>query len=412
MAYTYKPNKYVIYDDSLTFEENYNNDAVITKKKLDNLEQQVKENSAELVFGSISFTDNKEKVKASITFDKTAGEKRIDFVLPVAGIDDITREEVIQTAIDGVFEEFKDEPYVTDDGVLYACGTPIVITAGTDLMNIATWYSHEGIKTLEFPVDNDVYGGDCRFRTDHRASYESTSIVMNSGSVNILCGAGQGACDVGVSTVVVNGGTVNRITGGGSCGNSRDNRTGRVHIILNNVDNDPEVYASSCNLSANTAELLLEINGGTYTKITVGGVDGHTVIAKVVVNGGSIGTLQGINKGLITDLSYEINDGEVTILNLWGSNEESSIMNTKLKVAGGSVTTVNKGENNLGSDVTGTYIAGVIGNEADLAELLPNVNAITSTADILAAIEKVLEDANTYTDKKCAEMDDSQTVPF
>ena len=48
MAYTYKPNKYVKYDDTLTFEENYKNGAVITKEKLDKLEQQVKESSAEI----------------------------------------------------------------------------------------------------------------------------------------------------------------------------------------------------------------------------------------------------------------------------------------------------------------------------------------------------------------------------
>ena len=48
MAYSYKPNNYTVYDNNLTFEENYQNGGVITKEKLDRLEDAVKKASADL----------------------------------------------------------------------------------------------------------------------------------------------------------------------------------------------------------------------------------------------------------------------------------------------------------------------------------------------------------------------------
>lgn len=85
MAYRYKPNKYTIYDESLTFEENYQNDAVITKKKLDRLEEQVKLNSADWGIGQVKYVDKTEDADFSIEFNELEGTHRFNMSIPVRG---------------------------------------------------------------------------------------------------------------------------------------------------------------------------------------------------------------------------------------------------------------------------------------------------------------------------------------
>lgn len=85
MAYRYKPNKYNIYDDSLTFEENYQNDAVITKKKLDRLEDQVKRNSADWSIGTVKYVDRAEDAGFSIDFNEIEGTRRFNMAIPLRG---------------------------------------------------------------------------------------------------------------------------------------------------------------------------------------------------------------------------------------------------------------------------------------------------------------------------------------
>lgn len=85
MAYRYKPNKYTIYDESLTFEENYQNDAVITKKKLDRLEEQVKLSSADWGIGKVKYVDRTEDADFSIEFNELEGTRRINMSIPAKG---------------------------------------------------------------------------------------------------------------------------------------------------------------------------------------------------------------------------------------------------------------------------------------------------------------------------------------
>lgn len=85
MAYGYKPNKYVIYDDTLTFQENYERDAVITKKKLDRLEDQVRLNSADFQIGSVKYVERTEEADFSIDFNEIEGTRRLNMAIPLRG---------------------------------------------------------------------------------------------------------------------------------------------------------------------------------------------------------------------------------------------------------------------------------------------------------------------------------------
>lgn len=85
MAYRYKPNKYVIYDDTLTFQENYERDAVITKKKLDRLEDQVRLNSADLEIGTVKYVERTEEAEFSLDFNEIEGTRRLNMSIPLRG---------------------------------------------------------------------------------------------------------------------------------------------------------------------------------------------------------------------------------------------------------------------------------------------------------------------------------------
>lgn len=85
MAYSYKPNKYVKYDDTLTFEENYQNEAVITKKKLDRLEEAVKLASADWAIGQVKYVDKTEDADFSVEFNELEGTRRLNMSIPLKG---------------------------------------------------------------------------------------------------------------------------------------------------------------------------------------------------------------------------------------------------------------------------------------------------------------------------------------
>lgn len=85
MAYRYKPNKYVIYDDTLTFQENYERDAVITKKKLDRLEDQVRLSSADFEIGTVKYVERTEEADFSLDFNEIEGTRRLNMSIPLRG---------------------------------------------------------------------------------------------------------------------------------------------------------------------------------------------------------------------------------------------------------------------------------------------------------------------------------------
>ena len=82
MAYAYKPNKWAIYDDSLTFEENVERGAVITKEKIDRLEEAVRKYSADVGVGEVTYVDNPDDAQITAKLNEAEGTLRFDFVLP------------------------------------------------------------------------------------------------------------------------------------------------------------------------------------------------------------------------------------------------------------------------------------------------------------------------------------------
>ena len=415
MAYNYKPNKYTKYDDSLTFEENYQNDAVITKEKLDKLEQQVKYNSADIGIGEVKFVETIEEASVTVEFNKVEGTKRFNFAIPVSSTGgggeitevDIKIKNAIDKALKTVFTRRKTEPYATESGTVFACGNAIIVDAdpNDDTKNIISWYSQDGnINMLSIPANQDIYGGSKETDDDTVISYPSTSITINSGRVANVFGGGNSACDIGNAFITINGGTISgRISGAGCSGLTKNNKVGYAHIVLNNCEGTPSVYGGSGEGYGTLGEVLIEVNGGNYNYITAGSSDGYTQIGKVVVNKGNIKILQGCNRGSISNVEFEINGGTIDKMYAYGKGNANPLDNpkvyhSKLTITGGTITELASGVNALeNKDATGTYVDGVIGNqEAALVDLSGLVKSYTQ-AQLMDLVKKALDAAGDAT---------------
>lgn len=100
MAYQYKKNNWNEYDKDRTYQDNLENDAVISKKKLDHMEDGIFMASADLTIGSISIGD---KTSAHIEFNKLVGTKRLNITIDKNSLIDLvpTIEKIILNKKDG-----------------------------------------------------------------------------------------------------------------------------------------------------------------------------------------------------------------------------------------------------------------------------------------------------------------------
>ena len=313
----------------------------------------------------------------------------------------------VNKAVNEVFAKRKTEPYVAENGVVFACGNAITINADTkdDTKNDISWYTVDEIKHLSVTAGGDVYGGSEESVSGVLVTYPSTSITMNGGKVSNIFGGGNGSCDVANTTIVVNGGEITgSVCGAGCTGMAKDNKVGHAHIVINNCTGTPSVYGGSGEGYASTAEALVEINGGTFEKVTAGGSDGYTQVAKVIVNNGTINVLQGCNKGSISDVAFEVYGGEITSMPVWGEGgntdpeDEPKVQNAKLTIMGGTITTLEPGVNTITDrNILGSYVTGVITNQDAALTNMPKLTKTYTTAQLAELVKKALEDAEDST---------------
>lgn len=100
MAYQYKKNNWNEYDKDKTYQDNLENDAVISKKKLDHMEDGIFMANADLTIGSISVGD---KTSAYIEFNKLVGTKRLNITIDKNSLIDLvpTIEKIVLNKKDG-----------------------------------------------------------------------------------------------------------------------------------------------------------------------------------------------------------------------------------------------------------------------------------------------------------------------
>lgn len=300
---------------------------------------------------------------------------------------------------DEVDTKRKTEPYVDDDGDVFACGNAITVDADPQDhgMNTITWVTGDGkTKSISVPNGKSIYGGSDERRTAVTMTYPSASITINGGTVDTVYGGGIGSCDVAVTTVVINGGTISgNVYGAGFCSN-RDNRVGRSHVVLNNCYGTPSVYGGG-NGYASVGEALVEVNGGSYNRVAAGGSNGVVQIGKVVVDGGTIQVLHGCGKGMIADLTHEVYGGTINDMQVWSeggdieSTEYPKIQTARIKIHGGVITTLSHGLNFIsGKTITGEYVDGVIGNQDDALAEIPNLVKVYTHDQLITMLQKAI----------------------
>lgn len=313
---------------------------------------------------------------------------------PVKGIDYFTDED-LKNIKELVAE--KSEPYVDDDvKALFACGVHIMIEdSEEDGMTKASWYDNNGIQNIIFPNTYKVFGGGNGY--ENPVYYPSTSIVMNSGIVNTICGGNLGAGAVGVSTVIFNGGSFssrwNGISGGGfaykaDTSTVYKNITGRAEIIINGSDSSiGTVFGGGASSYAAVGHAKVTVNGGTIDYLTAGGSNGTTDIAEVIVNGGDIVVLQGCNRGWVHDIKIKVNDGVINKLYAGGETEDSNVTaihgKAEVIINGGIITSLTAGTDagiESADKVLGTYVSGCVENESYLALL--NMTKMTTIEEL------------------------------
>lgn len=265
--------------------------------------------------------------------------------------------------------------YDEDTNTFYANGTPIVI-AEVDGNTEISW--NDGANSEVVNATTTVYGGGVA-----GTSFESSSIIMNSGTVANIFGGGEGtateSADVKSVTIVVNGGTVvsylsgskyvgGNVAGGGTLASKVD--TAKIEVKGGNVGavmgggksshagkevgtiSEPEKSLNS------TGTVELSISAGTindanygyglvygggqgysYVKettvnisgtadlskawLTGGGANGRTDTATVNISGGTINIAQSINRGSMIDANVNVTGGTISKLYVGGEDPES-----------------------------------------------------------------------------------------
>lgn len=170
----------------------------------------------------------------------------------------------------------------------------------------------------------------------------TTSITINGGYVQWIHGGGLHKSNTTTSNIVMNGGTVKHIKGGAAdqwvpadCGCTADNRTWHdgdyenspaqtvtANVTINGGTVTGELYGGG-NGYANTNTANVTIKGGNLTTaiVTGGGSNGNTDEAIVTVAGGTVGTVQGINRGTMTNSGIVVTGG--TVENLYAGGDEN-----------------------------------------------------------------------------------------
>lgn len=270
-------------------------------------------------------------------------------------------------------EAAKTPIYDALNNVFYANGTPITIIEENGV-TVISW--DNGFQEVDKEVI--VYGGGVA-----GTSYESSSITMNSGTVASIYGGGKGttteSADVENVSITINGGTIisykegtkyyaGTVYGGGSLSSKTEvvdikvkggtigtlSGGGRATVNSDAVGNKatPEKSPNSTQvvtitISAGTIndanlgygivygggqglsyvnETTINISGNadlSKTWLVGGGSNGRTDYATINVNGGSINTLQTINRGSMIDANVNVTKGTISNFFVGGEDPET-----------------------------------------------------------------------------------------
>ena len=292
-----------------------------------------------------------------------------DYILTEQDKEDIANEVAAMTPIKPIYD--------AELGVLFCNGVGIIITDNGSENVISYDLDSNTTETITIPYNSNVYGGGNGL--DKRVAYPASSIIMYGGQIKTLAGGGLGGSSIGVSSIVINDGKIRFLGGGGMNNKTTDDSTGNTVGFASIVFNGGEVstlYGGGPSGLSQVGHVNIEMNGGTVKWLTASGSNGDTGSTTMNINGGSIMVVQSVNRGTIGFATINVNGGTITNLYGGGETEDSSVdgrsYKTILHVLNGSVEKIAAGTANGVEDasyISGTYAAGIIGNEEEAKNL-------------------------------------------
>lgn len=292
------------------------------------------------------------------------------------------------------------EPYIHGNELILN-GYGAVIEKKDDSTNTAKYFMSGNPKSIDFPAGYNIIGG-CLNDNCH-----SASIIVNSGNIKNIYGGADGDGSVSEVSIVLNGGTVVAVCGAGAPDlqeTGKANHTGKVSIVVNNTDNTVMVYGGGYSYAA-VGETEVIINGGTLNYLTAGGSNGFTGNGKLIVHGGTITTVQAVNRGFVGAADILIDGGTVNALYAGVEPDNGDVMttatgtvgHTTMHLLGGTINGLYAGANDSAKDfdptgiVSGVYYDGVLQDNTQAEKL--NLTKITKSDVEHKDLEQAKQDA-------------------
>ena len=293
-------------------------------------------------------------------------------------------------------------PYIHGNELILN-GYGAVIEKKDDSTNTAKYFMSGNPKSIDFPAGYNIIGG-CLNDNCH-----SASIIVNSGNIKNIYGGADGDGSVSEVSIVLNGGTVVAVCGAGAPDlqeTGKANHTGKVSIVVNNTDDTVMVYGGGYSYAA-VGETEVIINGGTLNYLTAGGSNGFTGNGKLIIHGGTIATIQAVNRGFVGAADILIDGGTVNALYAGVEPDNGDVMTTAtgtvghtiMHLLGGTINGLYAGANNSVKDfdptgiVSGVYYDGVLQDNTQAEKL--NLTKITKSDVEHKDLEQAKQDAIT-----------------
>lgn len=299
---------------------------------------------------------------------------------------------------DAKAEYAPNTPYYDEaEKSVYACGVGVIVDkSSTEGKLTIKWGDVGGYKTMEVPEGVDIYGG--AHGLDTALFYPSTCVTVNGGTVGSVFGGNNERGAVGTSTVIINNAKFidgRGVFGGGRAYNNNaskpketDNIVGHANVIVNNTENTLLIlYGGGQSISV-TGSTRVTVNGGTIGWVTAGGSNGYTGTSELIINDGNITTVQGCNRGSMSNIKTVINGGTIGSVFGGGETGDSNVTATFAKaevvINGGTINSIAAGTNGgveAPEKISGSYVDGIISDES--AAVLNLVKAPISFNDII-----------------------------
>ena len=219
--------------------------------------------------------------------------------------------------------ESKAPAYDSELGLVFCNGTLAVVEQGPDEDTLTISWKETMKESIEVPANIDIYAGGNGLESP--ANFATTGVIIKSGNVKNVYGGSLGQGNIGFTNILMSGGSVLTMTGGGQATYKRKdhkNHVGKNNIVMHGGEVETMFLGSQGAGIVN--QTMLDMNDGVINDFTAGGENGTTLLTELAMRGGLIKKVQGINKGQVGCITYNLHGGKIEMFFAGGDNELDS----------------------------------------------------------------------------------------